>query len=175
MNQIPVGVYTFKIKTAESKASKKGPPMFVVDSIILSKDGSDVVDGTEGQPITIGGRNVSTMYISLSPKAIPMSKDRLTQMGVSEEALAELDYTQPDEEWAVQYLRDRCFQAVLVPDITYVCDDGRARTESDLKRHNEDNKASVKFLLNGSKPIVRGARLEITDIIGACTEDGQPL
>jgi len=180
-NQIPVGIYIVKIASAESKLSavksngKGGEPMFVLNPIILSKDGSDIVDGTAGEPIVVGGRNLQTMYVSFSPKAVTMSKDRLRVMGVSDEALNELDTTKVDNEWAVQYLRDRCFQAVVVPDVTYVCTDGRARTEGDLARFNKETSGTVKFLENGGKPLVRGARLEITDIVGAATEDGQPI
>ena len=184
-NQIPVGVYIVKIASAESKLSavksdgkggtKGGEPMFVLNPIILSKDGSDIVDGTEGEPIVVGGRDLQTMYVSFSPKAVTISKDRLRAMGVSEEALNELNTTAVDNEWAVQYLRDRCFQAVIVPDITYVCTDGRARTEGDLKRFNKETSSAVKFLESGGKPLVRGARLEITDIVGAATSDGQPI
>jgi len=171
-NYIPAGIYILKVTAVDGKDSAAGQPMFAIDSVLLTKDGSDVVnDG-----FVIGGRQVKRQYFSFSERAAAITTDRLAKMGVSQEALDELTDTS-DKEWIDANLIDRCYQAVVGCEERYRASDLKGYTKEGLDAANKKNpNRKLEFILGpDGQPIRTGLDYVVVDIVGAATPDGQPF
>ena len=168
---IPAGIYVVKVTAVENKDSASGQPMFAIDGIILTKDGSDVVDGG----FVVGGKKIARQYLSFSPKAAQYTVDRLLKMGVSQEAVDNLSDTS-DMEWIQNHLMDLCYQAVLGNEERFRATDLKSYTADGLKQSNEKNKTAHEFILdNTGKPIRTGLNYVVLDIVGHADKNGNPL